>query len=184
MNLRWCSILVVSVALSAQVGCKKTAPAVKAKQESRKIDPAARYSAALELLKDEAIGRIKLGMTADAVTLVLGPPSEETPTNKDPVTEEMFFTRAWKPEGLFVVFYETEGIMTVRTITLAEETTVSTQKGIHIDSTRRQLDAAYEAGRMFNPEFPNSDVVYIVGNNEHGMTFWLANNKVLRVYWN
>lgn len=141
-----------------------------------------RFIAALALLKDEAIGGIRMDMTDKEVVAVLGPPSKKGKPIEEGATGETVAQWEWKKAGINVLFSDAAKSPKVRGIGLTDPSTLKTKKGVGIGSSRAALDTAYGAGRMKSGD-DGADASYTVGNHYYGLVFSFEGDNVKSAYW-
>ncbi len=141
-----------------------------------------RYKAALALLKDEAIGGIRMDMTDKEVVAVLGQPSKKGKAIEEGATGETVAQWEWKKAGINVLFTDANKTPKVRGIGLSDPSALKTKKGVGIGSLRAELDTAYGAGHMKAGD-DGADASYTVGNHYYGLVFSFEGGKVKSAYW-
>ncbi|MBP9084636.1 MAG: hypothetical protein KBG15_00900 [Kofleriaceae bacterium] len=141
-----------------------------------------RFKAALALLKDEAVGGIRMDMTDQEVIAVLGQPSKKGTPMEEGATGETVAQWEWKKTGINVLFTDANKTPKVRGIGLTDPSTLKTKKGIGIGSSRAELDTAYGAGQMKSGD-DGADASYTVGNHYYGLVFSFEGGKVKSAYW-
>ena len=141
-----------------------------------------RYKAALALLKDEAIGGIRMEMTDKEVVAVLGQPSKKGKAIEEGATGETVAQWEWKKAGINVLFTDANKTPKVRGIGLSDPSALKTKKGVGIGSSRAELDTAYGAGHMKAGD-DGPDASYTVGNHYYGLVFSFEGGKVKSAYW-
>lgn len=141
-----------------------------------------RNKAALALLKDEAIGGIRMEMTDKEVIAVLGQPSKKGKAIEEGATGETVAQWEWKKAGINVLFTDANKTPKVRGIGLSDPSALKTKKGVGIGSSRAELDTAYGAGHMKAGD-DGADASYTVGNHYYGLVFSFEGGKVKSAYW-
>ena len=140
------------------------------------------FIAALALLKDEAIGGIRMDLTDKEVVAVLGQPSKKGKPIEAAATGETVAQWEWKKAGINVLFSDANKSPKVKGIGLIDPSVLKTKKGVGIGSSRAALDTAYGAGRMKRDD-DGANAAYTVGNHYYGLVFGFEGDNVTSVYW-
>lgn len=133
--------------------------------------------AAADYALTETLGQFRLGLTADEVALIA------TPTRKSKSLKNIFdeYEQKWDFPALGVqltMAAPARKPQILRGIEVKAPGDSATARGIHPGSTRAELEAAY--GGLFHLD--SSDDHKIVTTGDHGLAFFLKDDKVITIW--
>jgi hypothetical protein len=135
-----------------------------------------------KLLKDDAIGGVKMGVTPAEVVSILGKPSIKRKAQK----EENIWTMVWgwNAHSSEIGFSgPTPKKMKVVGISISKPSKLKTKKGIGIGSSFGNLSAAYPDGRIDCGQLPDCKIKNYIIDGDCGMTFDSGEDGVGAIYW-
>jgi len=152
-------ILISAIALSAAVGSDE-----------------------FQLMRDEAIGALKIGLSREkAIRIVGGSPKAGRIEEWD--ADSLFHQRlTFKNAGisLSMVSKIKSSPQTIESITAVAPCALTTKKGIHIGSSEAEVMKAYE--RNYNKEESTPGSSFIAGSTYGGVSFQFKNGKVSQIF--
>jgi hypothetical protein len=158
------------------------APAADVAAEADAASAAA--EAAQQLLEDESIGGVRLGMSETKVIALLGQPTRKGRAATEDATGDVVAVWRWKKKSIAVTFVDARKKPSVRSIELTAGAKLRTKARIGIGSSRREVDAAYGAGRR--PAEAGDDAgeaSYVIGTVESALALTFEDDKVSALFW-
>lgn len=159
-------ILAIIVLASGSGYCEKPAAGRDAGTDYLKIG--------FDLMRNEAIGFLKIGMTDSEVLTGLGEPDDKSPVRvwgADGLEHQQWH---YPTAGVELDMVRRSGTQTVNMIRIKSPCAYLTKQGLGIGSTAQEVQAAYK--NELNPEF--SDRRLVAGSAYGGIIFGLSDSVV------
>lgn len=133
-------------------------------------------------LKDERLGKIKLGQKAAEVMGSLGKPDSKGKDAEWAATGEWVQEWRFKSQGLTLNMASDSkgGAKTVSSITAQAPSRLATARGVHIGSTIAEVAKAY--GRVQDREQSEPGKSFVAGSIYDGVIFSFSGGKVSRIF--
>lgn len=134
-----------------------------------------------ELLQNESLDNLKIGLLKDDVIKLLGEPNEKTETEFKSTDCEYHQTYMYSTLGIKIdLIGKNETNKAINTITIKSPCEFQTKKGISIGSSIDQIFKAYKDS--INPDFSDSTSI-VVGSYFGGIIFKLYHERVISIYF-
>ena len=127
-------------------------------------------------MNQETIGGIKIGSSQADVIKVLGQPTHKTKAQREEATGDTVTT--WKWPGVDIELAKTGKKLRVASIHVTAPSTLATSRGVHIGSSRAEIQAGYRRSKDKTDD-ANS---YLVGSEYGGELFSFKNDKVVEIF--
>jgi hypothetical protein len=138
------------------------------------------YDLGEQLIADETIGNLKIGMTFDEVKNILGKPDEISQPDSSEVDGENYKSLIYKNKGINIGLVISEDSMSnVSWIEMVDSCKLLTSKAIGLGSMAEDVTKAYSD--FINPELCDSTSV-LAGSFNLGMYFSIKEGRVNRLY--
>jgi len=127
-----------------------------------------------KILDVEAIGPLRFGATDAEIQKALGPPADQSPPEEEGATGGYYSAWSWPGVTLGMTADKPGGPWKARSIEVAAPSKLATRAGIHIGSTRAEVEARYRPGQMDRKE-PES---FLAGSPYGGLYFTFKDGLV------
>ena len=125
----------------------------------------------------ETIGGFALGASSDDVVKALGPPVKKSKEETMAATGETVATWSW--HGLEITMAKQDAKYTVNAIGVKPPSTAATSRGIHLGSTRAEVEASYERTKEDHDADGKS---LLVGSVYGGELFTFKDGKLVEIF--
>ena len=133
-----------------------------------------------QLLQDEKIGELKIGLSVSKTINLLGEPSEKSKLELWGADGEYHHTLIYKDKGIEIdIVGENDSIQKIGMITVTEPCTLTTKEKVGIGSSVESIKTAYK--NSINPEFTDSTSI-VAGSIYGGIIFKIKDDKVNEIF--
>jgi len=126
----------------------------------------------------EAIGPLHVKMTDKELIAVLGKPRSRQKPSEEGATGEWVGSWTWAGASALVVSDTRNGPRTARDVSVIAPSTYATKRGIHLGSTRPDVERVYPRSPEDQQQDPDS---YVVGSVYGGLLFTFAHDRVTSI---
>lgn len=146
---------------------------------ARPVDAAPEPDASGKLAEvdHETIGGFALGAPSEDVIKALGPPKKKSKEETMAATGETVST--WSFGGLEVTMVKQDTAYAVSSIGVKPPSTAATSRGIHLGSTRAEVEAQYQRAK---DDLGADDKSLLVGSPYGGELFTFKNGVVVEIF--
>lgn len=151
--------------------------------QGKEVDLEARPRAAEEILADERLGALKMGLSATEVLASLGEPKERGSDEEWEADGAFHQEWRWPALGLTLdmLSHKRRELKKIASIKVEEPSTLQTAKGIAVGSPRAEVLRHY--GKLRDPEFPvDEQKQLIAGSIYGGLMFDFKGGKVSSIF--
>jgi hypothetical protein len=127
-----------------------------------------------KILEVEAIGPLRFGASDAEIQKAMGPPADQSPPEEEGATGGYYSAWSWPGVTLGMTADKPGGPWKARSIEVAAPSKLATRAGIHIGSTRAEVEARYRPGQMDRKE-PES---FLAGSPYGGLYFTFKDGVV------
>jgi hypothetical protein len=126
----------------------------------------------------EAIGPLHVRMTDNELIAVLGKPRSRQKPSEEGATGEWVGAWTWVGASALMVSDTRNGPRTARDVSVIAPSTYATKRGIHLGSTRADVERLYPRSPDDQQQDPDS---YVVGSVYGGLLFSFAHDRVTSI---
>jgi hypothetical protein len=126
----------------------------------------------------EAIGPLRAKMTDKELIAALGKPRSKQAPVEEGATGEWVSSWTWVGASALVVADTRNGPRRARDVSVNAPSTYATKRGIHVGSTRADVERLYPRSPEDQQQDPN---VYVVGSVYGGLLFTFAHDRVASI---
>lgn len=151
--------------------------------EGKEVDLEARPRAAEQILADERLGALKIGLSAAEVLAAHGEPKERGSDDEWEADGAFHQEWRWPALGLTLdmISHKRRELKKIASIKVEEPSTLQTLKGIAVGSPRAEVLRHY--GKLRDPEFPvDEQKQLIAGSIYGGLMFDFKDGKVSSIF--
>ena len=185
------SLAVILLCASALLGCAKSqeentrrqppqsaaSGAQKTAGQAGKVD----YDAVgAELMKDETVGLLRIGLADNDVIMGLGEPTRKSDAKVYPADGCEHQRWYYPANGIELDMIRKEGKQVIKGLTIKSPCKLKTKRGIGIGSTSKAVLAAYK--NEINPEFGSEDGKLVAGTVYGGIIFGIRDGAVACIF--
>jgi hypothetical protein len=127
-----------------------------------------------KILDVEAIGPLRFGAGDAEILKLMGPPADQSPPEEEGATGGYYSAWSWPGVTLGMTADKPGGPWKARSIEVAAPSKLATKAGIHVGSTRAEVESKYRPGQMDRHE-PES---LLVGSPYGGLYFTFKDGLV------
>jgi hypothetical protein len=125
----------------------------------------------------EALGPLHVGMSEAEAIKALGKPKTRSKPFDEPATATWVTDWSWPDAALQMYATAKTGPWTARSVSITGKSKLATKRGIHLGSTRADVEHAYPRA----PDDPGAPDRYLVGSSYGGMLFFFDAGKVVGI---
>lgn len=132
-----------------------------------------------ELMENEALNKLKLGLTTEQVEKILGPTTDVSIEEMWDADGEIHQTFYYKNKGVELDMIGNKGNKQINSITIIDPCDFKTTRDIGVGSSLSDLEKTYSV--FYNKDFSNKET-FVAGSIYGGIIFGLENDKVVSIF--
>lgn len=135
-----------------------------------------------QLMRDEAIGALKIGLSREQAIKIVGASPKAGRIEEWDADSQFHQQLTFKNAGisLSMVSKTKSSSQTIESITAVAPCALTTKKGIHIGSSEAEVMKAYK--RNYNKEESTPGSSFVAGSTYGGISFQIDNGKISQIF--